>query len=110
MARQGLTEIIVRLEKLEAVVFGSSSTAVHQVIESANTKQYSGLVGGLRLLLADGFFSTPQELGSIRSELASRGYYYRRQAVHNSLTRLAKPNGPLVVVRKGRTKSYAKRK
>lgn len=104
-----LVQIIERLEKLEAVVFGGS-IAVDRMSAQADSKKYSGLPGGIRLLIGEGFFGSPQQLNQIRSALASRGYHYSRQAVHNSLARLAKQSGPLVVLKKDSAKSYAKRK
>lgn len=108
MNQGDLQRIMQRLERLEAAVFGNSAAPKKGVL--VDSKGYSGLPGGIRLLVDEGFFDSPQALNPVRNALASRGYHYSRQAVHNSLARLVKQTGPLVALKKGPVKTYAKRK
>ncbi len=72
--------------------------------------KYSGLTGGLRLLIEDGFFKSKKDLASVRRRLESKDYYYSRQAVHEVLKAFSKPGGFLVVLKERGKRVYAERK
>ncbi len=71
---------------------------------------YSGLTGGVHLLVEEGFFSTKKSLSTVREALDQKGYVYSRQAVHEALKSASRPGGLLVVIKDGKFRLYAERK
>ncbi|MHB8623374.1 MAG: hypothetical protein ACYC9J_10915 [Sulfuricaulis sp.] len=109
MEEKVLKNIIVRLEKLESAVFGSSKKTVNKA--RLDTEKYKGATGGIRLLADDGFFDKKRSFGEVYKALEGKDYHYTKQAVQTPLNNLSSSTGTLLVAltEKGR-KLYAKRK
>lgn len=98
-----LNDLLRRVDKLERAVFGNR--------ESKTAKpDFKGATGGLRLLVAKGFFDRRRFFSEIETELRKQGYHYSKQAIQTPLNRLSKIGGPLVSLREKGKKVYAKRK
>ena len=95
-----------RIARLEKAVFGGAPK--HR---STTPKQHaSGPAGGVRMLVDAGFFKTKHALANVRNELEKHEYHYSTQVIDTALRRLAKKNGPLVIVKQNGTNFYVKRK
>lgn len=101
--------ILERLDALERVVFKKEQTP-DKVTKAIAGKGETGATGGIRFLIRDGFFAGKKDLGEVRKGLGNQGYFYSRQTVHDALSRLSKPKGPLVTLKEGRGKVYVERK
>lgn len=108
-----MTDVLERrIEQLEARVAaleGRHESGKNSQLNPAK-KTYAGPRGGVRLLINQDFFITKRRLGEVREQLVDNGYHYARQSVHEALTALAKPNGPLVALKDGAGKAYVNRK
>ncbi|MFA6255030.1 MAG: hypothetical protein WC675_03285 [Patescibacteria group bacterium] len=98
-------KIIIRLEKLEAVVFGDGKTSKKIKKDSS----FRGPKGGCQLILSKGFFNKKRAVDETKKELEKYDYYYSRDAIQTALNRMSKNNGLLVSL-KGKPKMYVKRK
>lgn len=98
--------IIKRIEKLEAVVFGSNKKKKNIKTDS----EYNGPTGGVKFLIDKGFFNNKQALSQVRDELNKNGYHYSIQAAQTALSRLSKLGGLLVSLKESGKKVYVKRK
>lgn len=103
---QDLKNLKARVEKLEKAVFGNA----RRKPEVKNPNEFKGATGGLRFLISKGFFNRKRDFGEIRKELEGNDYNYSHQAVQTPLNNLSKHGGPLVGLKKGGKKVYAKRK
>lgn len=101
--------ILIRLEKLEATVFGDKKTPSHKP-ETAAIDKHDGPTGGVRLLIKQGFFSAKRSIDEVHSELQTNDYQYIKDVVRNSLNRLSSSSGPLVAIKTADGKLYVKRK
>src|SRR5581483_2468841 len=95
-----------RLTRLETAVFGPRQKSEGRKIRETD----SGPTGGLRALIAQGFFKSKRSLSDCRVALGKQDYHYSSQAVDMALKRLSKRDGPLVSFKEGGKKLYAKRK
>lgn len=104
-------DIIARIEALEKAVFAPTSKGAKAEKRSLSSNdQFKGSTGGLRLLVSKGFFDSRRNFSEIETELNKRGYHYSKQAIQTPLNRLSNQNGPLVGLKQGGHKVYAKRK
>jgi predicted nuclease with TOPRIM domain len=69
-----------RLSKLESLF-----TSKKEVVKDTK-KRYKGLAGGIRLLIDNGFFSSPKDLNEIIAELKREGYYNSKAGVASTLS------------------------
>jgi len=69
-----------RLSKIEETIF-SKKVKVQKF-----PKNYSGLSGGIELLIDDGFFDTPKSTREIQGELKREGYHYSFTSVSKMLS------------------------
>lgn len=113
-----ITDMSTLLKELSSIFEGSARNGRRSSLVEASTKnkekKYSGVAGGIKMLIADNFFQNPKSLSEVIARLREEGFNYRRpviamallRAVRNrSLTRLEAEN------RKGKEKwIYAKRK
>jgi len=101
-----IKNLVSRVEKLERAVLGKGKK------KSNDTERgdFKGATGGLRLLIAKGFFNRKQNFGGIKKALVDRDYNYSNQAVQTPLNKLSKAGGPLVGFKEAGKKVYAKRK
>ena len=95
-----------RLTRLEAFVFGLREERTTTKVRHAD----AGPTGGVRMLIAQGFFKSKRNLADSRAALEKSDYHYSAQAVDMALKRLSKRDGPLVSFKEGGKKLYAKRK
>ena len=81
---QKITEMLEehesRLTKLEGL-FSSK-----KVVVKDTKKRYKGLAGGIRLLIDNGFFSSPKDLKEIIAELKREGYHNSKAGVASTLS------------------------
>ncbi len=104
-----IKKLTQRIEALEKIVFGSSGDPA-DTAPIAKKSNYSGPLGGTRLLIVQDFFKAKRSLGEIRKELEKNGYHYSRQAVHNALSTLSKSGGSLVTLKNNSKNVYVERK
>jgi len=110
-----IKDIKMLLNELSSV-FGESTESIKKSFfkpSIKSSKKYSGVAGGIEMLIDDNFFQGPKALSEVVSRLKQEGYNYRGsviamallRAVRNrSLTRLESHN-------KGKEKwAYAERK
>ena len=71
-----------RVSKLEKAVFGIVNSSV-----KSNVNQYKGLVGGINLLIENGFFKKPVMVTEVQDELQKEGYYHSIQSTDTRLRR-----------------------
>ena len=95
-----------RLTRLEAAVFGPKQDRA----KARGCEAETGPTGGLRTLIAQGFFKSKRGLSDSRTALGKQDYHYSAQAVDMALKRLSKRDGPLVSFKESGKKLYAKRK
>lgn len=113
-----INDIAILLDELSSLlgksVKGSKKSSLGKISVKNEEKKYSGVAGGIQMLIVDNFFQEPKPLSEVVARLRQEGFNYRRsviamallRAVRNrSLTRLEAEN------RKGKEKwIYAKRK
>lgn len=101
---KAISGILLRIEKLEQAVFGQ------QKIAAPKRNDFTGATGGLRFLIAEGFFARKRNFSEIESELHKHNYFYSKQAIQTPLNNLSKTGGALVGLKEKGKKVYAKRK
>jgi hypothetical protein len=99
-------EIIKRLKGLEEAVFGKKGRQTR----ISQSEGFTGLKGGLRLLIERGFFKAKKALSATKQELEKQGYHYSAAAIQTTLNRLSTRAGPLAAFREGGKKVYVRRK
>jgi hypothetical protein len=105
-----LEDLLRRLEALERAVLGTAKAKKTKVSAIASAENFDGATGGVRFLIAEGFFNNRRSFAEVEKAMQDNGYHYSRQAVQMPLTRLSAVGGPLVVL-KGKGKNvYVKRK
>ncbi len=81
-------ELISRFEKIENrlnLLEGKyNSEPVPEKTESK--KDYSGLAGGIRLIVDNGFLNLPKNFKEIREELKREGYHYSNVGIMSTLS------------------------
>ncbi|MFH1774528.1 MAG: hypothetical protein ABH874_06180 [Methanobacteriota archaeon] len=93
-----------RLSKIEEVIFSKK-------VKVSKPADYTGLSGGIRLLIDNGFLNTPKSVNEIQNELTREGYHYPSKSTDKLLsvnfmqkkkilTRVKEGNGWKYVVRK----------
>lgn len=70
-----------RLEKIEKTIFGTKST------RTPSKKSFSGLLGGINLLLENNFFKKPRLVTEIQDELQKENYFHSIQSTDTALRR-----------------------
>ncbi len=103
-----IKQIILRLEKLERAVFAQVKTKSGK--SKVDPKKYKGATGGIRLLVAEGFFDKKRSFTEICKALEGKGYHYSKQAAQTPLNRLSSKEKLLVALTEKGKKLYAKRK
>ncbi len=78
--QETLNDLAARVEKLEKVVFPESGD--RPVIRK---ESYEGLTGGIKMLIANGFFDQPKAIAEIIGELNREGYYNTHAGVASTL-------------------------
>ncbi len=78
------SKIEKRLEKMEKVLFSEKSTVGKKTVKQ---KKYSGLAGGIQLLIDNKFLNNPKDVPTIVSELKRETYHYPTESVRTSLSR-----------------------
>ena len=105
-----LKNMVLRVEKLERVVFRSKRDAA-DVKPAGAKRNYAGATGGIRLLADSGYFDKKRTFGEVCKALETKGYDYSKQAVQTPLNSLSSvKSGLLVGLKEQGRKVYAKRK
>jgi len=103
-----IAEIKKRLDKIEKELFSKKSGTKKQTSEK---NDYSGLVGGIQLLIDKKFFSKPRQLSEVTKELKTNTYHYSLAVVSKSLARdFVKTKRILTRIKDGKKYSYVIRK
>lgn len=55
-------------------------------IKDNKKENFSGLAGGIRLLIKNGFFNNPKEVKEVKEELKREGYHYTDTGITSTLT------------------------
>ena len=71
-----------RISKLEKTVFGTRKPST-----KSKVNQYEGLMGGINLLIENGFFKKPVLVTEVQDELQKEGYYQTIQSTDAVLRR-----------------------
>lgn len=67
-------ELKKRVKKLEETIFLKK--------EVPKSLKFKGLSGGIRFLIANGFFEVPKSVEEIKKELDRENYYYPYTSIH----------------------------
>jgi len=94
-----LEDLVRRVEALESAVLGIGKTKKKKAGASASTGNFDGATGGVRFLIADGFFNSRRSFAEVEKAMQDNGYHYSKQAVQMPLTRLSGVGGPLVTLK-----------
>ncbi len=104
-----IKKLIARIEKLEAAVFVKKAASGKVSVPAV--EDTSGPTGGIKLLIAKGFFSKQKSAAEVLSELEGMDYIgYQRQVIQNALNRFSAKKGQLIASTKAGVRMYAKRK
>lgn len=95
MAKRPISSILSNLKatvaELEAALSSENGTPMpHVKSATPTTESYSGPTGGIKMLLDQAFFKTPQSLGAVLAELRKEGYNYRKEVISTALIRLVR--------------------
>jgi len=69
-----------RLDKLEGKPITSAE------VKQGKKEDFSGLAGGIRLLIKNGFLNTPKDTKEIKTELKRESYHYTDAGISSTLT------------------------
>lgn len=106
-----LKQLEQRLVALERVVFGSPVLAARANERKEMTSGSRGPTEGVRELISEGFFRMKKRsLREVRAAMEERGLIYSAQAIDIALTRNARRNRTLVLLREGGRKIYSERR
>lgn len=105
-----LKDLLRRVEALERAVLGTATAKKAIVSAPAGDENFDGATGGVRFLIAEGFFNSRRSFAEVEKAMQENGYHYSRQAVQMPLTRLSAVGGPLVVLKDKGKNVYVKRK
>ena len=79
-SEEKIKKLEARISKLESVVFGKET-------KKPSKKSFSGLVGGINLLIENGFFNKPKLVTEVQDELQRESYFHPLQATDTALRR-----------------------
>lgn len=88
-----ITEIETLLEELRdstGNTTGGVPSSTKKVAQRAPKASYVGVAGGIRLLIDEGFFNSPQGMPAVAEKLKKEGFNYRRQVISVALLRLVR--------------------
>lgn len=77
------SKIEERLDTIEKIIFSQNKANEKKIIEKDD---FSGLNGGIRLLINNDFFSKSKTLKEIINELQRESYHYGKGAIANALS------------------------
>jgi hypothetical protein len=110
-AKLELKELEQRIVALERFVFGDAESGARPNGGSHTKAASRGPTEGLRDLILEGFFRMKKRtLREVRDAMGERGFLYSAQAIDVALTRNARRDGALVLLREGGRKIYAERR
>jgi hypothetical protein len=106
-----MKKVMERLDNLEARVSSLEKSILTVKKIPAVKKEFTGLSGGIRKLINDGFFNKPKSLREIMDEMRRQMYYYSEPAVNTAVTRdFMKRKGLLTRIGKRSQWKYVLRK
>jgi hypothetical protein len=105
-----LEDLRRRVEALEQAVLGTAKVKKEMASTPASAENFGGATGGVRFLIAEGFFKNRRSFAEVEKVMQDNGYHYSRQAVQMPLTRLSNIGGPLVALKDRGKNVYVKRK
>jgi 3-phosphoglycerate kinase len=81
-------EIIARLEAVERRLEALENTRLEakETKKEQTNENFSGLAGGIRRLIKNGFLNSPKEAKEIKEELKREGYHYTDAGITSTLT------------------------
>jgi hypothetical protein len=111
------TQLIQELQALLNELAGSlgqdTSIITKNTVSSSKAETFSGPSGGIKLLLAEGFFAEPKTLPAVVSRLRQDGFNYATQVISTALVRLVRARAMVRIPVNGEGKerwAYAIRK
>src|SRR5438105_2961353 len=105
-----LEDLLRRVEALERTVLGTAKAKKPKLSPPASAENFDGATGGVRFLIAEGFFNSRRSFAEVEKAMQDNGYHYSKQAVQMPLTRLSGVGGPLVALKDKGKNVYVKRK
>lgn len=86
-----LSEIRALVDELEAATGGNPTLHKKTVSKQPSSPVIpKGALGAITMLLDEGFFDAPKEIGSLMEKLKEIGHYHKRTAVAMNLLNLTK--------------------
>jgi len=78
-----ISKILENHEKrILALEGGSNKNQVDKILPD---QEFSGMMGGIRFLISENFFTTPRSLKEITEKLKENGYHYDRSVVQKTV-------------------------
>lgn len=105
-----LQDLLRRVEALERAVLPAAKVKKAESSSYAGPDDFEGATGGVRFLVAEGFFDSRRSFAEVEKAMKDNGYHYSKQAVQMPLTRLSTVGGPLVALKEKGKNVYVKRK
>jgi len=107
-----LEDLLRRVEALERAVLGTGTAKAkkRKANAPASGEDFDGATGGVRRLIAEGFFNSRRSFAEVEKAMQDGGYHYSKPAVQMPLGRLSKVGGPLVALKDKGKNVYVKRK
>lgn len=103
-----LEDLLRRVEALEQAIL--KAPKIKKTKSGTGVEDFDGATGGVRFLIAEGFFNSRRSFAEVEKAMQENGYHYSRQAVQMPLSRLSKVGGPLVALKDKGKSVYVKRK
>lgn len=101
-----IDEIEIRLKKIEDILFSGNKSPQLKTKEN-----FSGLAGGIRFLIKNGFFNEPKTLKDVIDELKREGYHRSTSGVASTLSVTFTANQKILTrIKEGKIWKYVTRK
>ena len=101
-----IEEIELRLKKIEDTLFSENKPTKFKTKES-----FTGLAGGIRFLIKNGFFNEPKTLKDVIDELKREGYHRSTSGVASTLSVTFTANQKILTrIKEGKIWKYVMRK
>lgn len=100
-----LKDIKSRLEKIENVVFKNKK------VKKEKDSDYTGLSGGIRLIIDNKFLNKPKDVSEIVSEMKRENFHYPKESIRKMLSAdFTKKKRILTRIKEGKVFKYVIRR
>ena len=104
-------EIKNRFEAIEKRLGALEGSPAPAETKLGKKEYFSGLAGGLRLLIKNGFLNSPKDFKEIKEELKREGYHYSDAGIISTLTETFVKNKKILTrIKDGKLWKYVIRK